>query len=65
MSKSPEGEWYININGVRYEGKIWAVDSMPINCGVSIWTLRTWDNVGTAQIDISAPRTRFRKVKND
>ncbi len=60
----PEGMWYIKLDEVRYEGEINAVDIMPINCGVAIWTLRTWDHdVGSAIIDISAPRTRFRKVR--
>lgn len=60
----PEGQWRITLDGVLYEGKINKVDFYPINCGVAIWTLQAWDNgVGSAQIDISAPRTRFRKAR--
>ncbi len=62
----PDGNWYIILDGVRYQGEIRTVDFEPENCGIAIWTLQTWDNkIGSAQIDISAPRTRFRKAKED
>lgn len=57
------GSWYIRVDGVRYEGKIRRTDNVPINCGVALWTLETYDEIHTAMIQITAPRTRFRKVR--
>jgi len=64
MSNFPEGKWYITVDGTRYTGEIHETHGIPVNCGVSLWKLRTWDKkIGSAMIEIWAPRTRFRKVK--
>ena len=61
MSGFPEGKWYIKVEGIRYEGEIQETLGLPVNCGVALWKLRK--HVGTAMIEIWAPRTRFRKVR--
>jgi len=59
MNNMPEGRWYTKVDGVRFEGNIWAVDCQ-INCQTAIWTLRV--HIGHHMIDVTAPRTAFRKV---
>jgi hypothetical protein len=59
---SDDQRWYIKVDGIRYEGEICEIDPQPVNCKIAIWTLKTWDSSGSIQIELSAPRTRFRKV---
>jgi hypothetical protein len=62
MSDFLFGEWYVTVDGVRYEGTIYSTE-IPINCGVDLWTLECYDSTHLKRIQITAPRTAFRKVK--
>lgn len=65
ITKIPDGLWYIRCDDIRYDGYIKS-SNMTVNCLIDIWTLICHDKkVGSAQFEITAPRTRFRKVKGN
>ena len=61
MSNFPQGIWYVTVEGKRFEGEIWQVDGIPVNCGIALWTLRV--QLGSHMVAVTAPRTCFRKVR--
>lgn len=54
----PKGIYKIKVEGVYFTGEIVKVLSLPINCGVSLWTIGV--QIGSKLVEITAPRTCFR-----